>query len=243
MSIVEKIKQKQADIYSHAPITLAFLGDSVTQGCFELYPVEPGSINTVYDGECAYHNRVKQILTMLYPTVPFTVINAGISGDSAPRGNDRVERDVLSYNPDLTVVCFGLNDCGKGREKADEYIDALRGIFTKVKNSNSALIFMTPNTIGLKVNDRIWQPKIRAVAENICTEENRLSLEIHITKAKELCREMNVPVCDCYSIWKQMAESGVDTTSLLSNDINHPTREMHYLFAYELVKMIIGGQI
>lgn len=42
---------------------------------------------------------------------------------------------------------------------------------------------------------------------------------------------------------EKMAKAGVDTTSLLSNDINHPTREMHYLFAYELVKMIIGGEI
>ena len=62
MTVVEKIMKKQADIYSAAPITIAFLGDSVTQGCFELYPVEPGNLNTVYDPESAYHNRVKQIL-------------------------------------------------------------------------------------------------------------------------------------------------------------------------------------
>ena len=41
MTLVEKIKQKQADIYSSRPITLAFLGDSVTLGCFEIYPEEP----------------------------------------------------------------------------------------------------------------------------------------------------------------------------------------------------------
>ena len=243
MTVVEKIMKKQADIYSAAPITIAFLGDSVTQGCFELYPVEPGNLNTVYDPESAYHNRVKQILNMLYPTVPVTVINAGISGDYAPLGAERLQRDVLNFNPDLTVVCFGLNDAGKGADKVDEYVNALRDIFVRARENGSAVIFMTPNTMGLKVNERVWQPKVRAVIENMATDENRASLDLHIEKARELCAELNVPVCDCYALWKQMAAAGVDTTSLLSNDINHPSREMHYMFAYELVKMIIGGQI
>ena len=49
---------------------------------------------------------------------------------------------------------------------------------------------------------------------------------------------MNVPVCDCYALWKQLEAGGVDTTELLSNKINHPTREMNRLFAYELIKTI-----
>ena len=68
-------------------------------------------------------------------------------------------------------------------------------------------------------------------------------MDLHIARAKELCEELGVPVCDCYALWKQMASAGVDTTSLLSNDVNHPTREMHYMFAYELVKLILGGKI
>ncbi len=31
---------------------------------------------------------------------------------------------------------------------------------------------------------------------------------------------------------------GVDITSILSNKINHPTKELHWLFAFELVKMM-----
>ena len=33
-----------------------------------------------------------------------------------------------------------------------------------------------------------------------------------------------------------MYECGVDVTELLSNKINHPTREMNWLFAYSLVE-------
>jgi lysophospholipase L1-like esterase len=243
MQIMKTIAAKAANLHGAKIPTIVFLGDSVTQGCFELYPVEPGNLNTVYDPESAYHNRVKQILNMLYPTVPVTVINAGISGDYAPLGAERLQRDVLNFITDLTVVCFGLNDAGKCADKVDEHENALRDMFVRARENGSAVIFMTPNTMGLKVNERVWQPKVRAVIENMATDENRASLDLHIEKARELCAELNVPVCDCYALWKQMAAAGVDTTSLLSNDINHPSREMHYMFAYELVKLILRGDI
>ena len=64
--------------------------------------------------------------------------------------------------------------------------------------------------------------------------------EYHIERAKEICREKNVPVCDCYAIWKNLAACGVDTTELLCNRINHPSREMHKVFAYELIRTIFS---
>ena len=39
-----------------------------------------------------------------------------------------------------------------------------------------------------------------------------------------------------------MLEGGVDTTDLLSNHINHPVRQMHCLFAAELVKVMFKEQ-
>jgi hypothetical protein len=36
-----------------------------------------------------------------------------------------------------------------------------------------------------------------------------------------------------------MKSAGVDTTALLSNRINHPTREMNALFADELIKTML----
>ena len=54
--------------------------------------------------------------------------------------------------------------------------------------------------------------------------------------ARELCASMEIPVCDCYALWKKLADGGVNTTDLLSNYLNHPTREMNKMFAYELVR-------
>ena len=53
-----------------------------------------------------------------------------------------------------------------------------------------------------------------------------------------LAESMGVPVCDCYGMWKKLAETR-DITALLANRINHPTREMHELFAQALFEMIL----
>ena len=53
-----------------------------------------------------------------------------------------------------------------------------------------------------------------------------------------LAKEMGISVCDCYYEWKKLNKT-TDTTMLLENRINHPTREMHKLFADKLFSLLI----
>ena len=50
-------------------------------------------------------------------------------------------------------------------------------------------------------------------------------------KREEIAAKYNVPVIDVYAKWKELESYGIDTSLLLCNYINHPTRKMHYLFA------------
>ena len=59
------------------------------------------------------------------------------------------------------------------------------------------------------------------------------------TQGKRVAEECGVRVCDAHAKWQQMARCGVDTTELLSNKINHPTKELNWLFAYELLNTIM----
>ena len=43
-----------------------------------------------------------------------TLINAGIGATDSDYGCLRVQRDVLSQNPDLVIVEFAVNDIGPG---------------------------------------------------------------------------------------------------------------------------------
>ena len=60
----------------------------------------------VFDSEQGYPARFRRLLSMLYPKAQINIFNAGISGDSVPGGLARMERDLLPYHPDLTIVCY-----------------------------------------------------------------------------------------------------------------------------------------
>ena len=221
------------------PVTVAFLGDSVTQGCFECYSDENGSIQTVFDIKSAYGARFKEMLNLLYPNVQINVINSGISGDSAIRALNRVERDVLRYCPDLTVVSFGLNDSTGGLENLDNYGCSLKKIIEKIKASGSEVIFLTQNYMNTKVSCHLKERHFRDLAERFSEVQNNGVLKKYFEKAKEICAETGAKVCDLYPTWEKMERAGVDITELLSNKLNHPIREYHYYIAIKLLETIM----
>ena len=239
MKIIEKLARKTRDIGGSEGVTIAFLGDSVTQGCFELYKKENNRIETEFDKRYSYERYLFDILCTLYPEATVNIINAGISGDTAPRGALRVERDVIRHQPDLTVVCYGLNDCRSKPESVGNYLSALGTIFEKLRAAGSEIIFMTPNMMATKVSPRLTDPDFIETAERLSRLQTEGYMDAHIEAAKKLCAAQNVPVCDCYALWKKMDESGVDVTELLANRINHPTREMNRLFAVELARTML----
>jgi hypothetical protein len=81
-------------------------------------------------------------------------------------------------------------------------------------------------------------PELLGFAERTAKEQNEGLMDKYIYSAKELAESMGVPVCDCYSKWKELSKTE-DVTNLLINRINHPTPKMHELFAESLFKMII----
>ena len=241
MKIIEKMAQKAQNNMDHPGVTIAFLGDSVTQGCFEICEIRPGEIEAIYDKNAAYHNYLARIFAVLFPTVPVSIMNAGISGDNAPHGLLRLERDVLRHSPDLTVVCFGLNDCGGGEAGLPGYTAALAEIFRKLTRSGSEVIFMTPNTMCTKVSHTLDNELFRGVAAGIAGLQNGGVLDKYVAAAIDTANACGVRVCDCYARWKRLCECGVDTTELLANKINHPDRNMNWLFAAALAETMFSA--
>lgn len=239
MKIMEKIKGKANNNAGCEGVTIGFLGDSVTQGCFEIYNKADGNIETVFDKTNAYHKHLADMLAILFPTVPVNIINAGISGGNAPRGLDRLERDIIRHQPDLTVVCFGLNDSTKGMDGIGDYLNALGKIFDRLNEAGGEVIFMTPNMMCTEVSCHIKEENHIKCATGIAKTQNEGILEAYLEAAKKLAEEKGVVVCDCYAKWKTLQRWGADITELLSNKINHPTREMNKLFAVSLLETMM----
>ena len=225
MKVSEKINMDKPGLLNNGPINIVAFGDSITHGAFNGYN----------DYEAVYWNLLKQKLNKFRDAVPVNVINAGIGGASASSSLYRIERDVLSHHPDLVIVCFGLNDIS---EELSQYLSSLKTIFSECTASGAEVIFMTPNMLNTYVADDTPKKWLYYAAQTMVWQ-NEGRMDKYISEAIRLCKEMDVTVCDCYKEWKTLYEKGVDTTLLLSNRINHPTEEMHKLFADMLFDIII----
>ncbi len=228
MKICEKINLDQKGLIEHGPITIVAFGDSVTHGA-----VGEGEINY----ETVYWNRLRQKINAVRSYVPVNVINAGIGGITAKASVDRMDKQVLAHNPDLIIVCFGLNDVNGPLE---DYLSALEKIFEKGKKSGADMIFLTPNMLNTRVAEDT-APHHLEYAAKTAEMQNSGRMDSYMDSAVKLAEKMEIPVCDCYKKWKAMAESE-DITQLLANRINHPTRAMHELFAESLFEMIFDTE-
>ena len=229
MKIKEKINLDMQGLIEHGPITIVAFGDSVTHGA-----VGSGEI----DYESVYWNRLRKKINAKRNYVPVNVINAGIGGITASSSVGRLEKQVLAHNPDLVIVCFGLNDVNA---ELETYLTALRTIFMRLKESDTEVIFMTPNMLNTYVADDapiMHKEYAKKTAE--MQNEGRMDLFMH--SAVALAKELDIAVCDCYQQWKELSKTQ-DITQLLANRINHPTREMHELFAENLFKVIFDEDV
>lgn len=224
MKISEKLLMDQSGLIENGPITIVAFGDSVTHGA-----VGPGE----FDYETVYWNRLRKKINDVRNYVPVNVINAGIGGITAKESLTRMEGQVFAHNPDLVIVCFGLNDVNG---TLNEYISPMKSIFERCNSQKCDTIFMTPNMLNTYVADDTDE-NLRGYAAKTAEMQNSGRMDKYIYSAVQVADDLGIKVCDCYGEWKKLAKTE-DTTMLLVNRINHPTKEMHELFADGLFKII-----
>lgn len=227
MKVKDKLNLDYDGLIEYGPINIVAFGDSVTHGA-----VGPDEI----DYESVYWNRLKKKINAVRNYVPVNVINSGIGGITAEGSIVRLERDVFSHNPDLVIVCFGLNDVNGTLEA---YISSLEKIFSECKKRGIETVFLTPNMLNTYVADDTL-PELLEYAENTAKMQISGRMDVFIYSAVELAESMNITVCDCYTEWKRLSLV-TDVTMLLANRINHPVREMHELFAQSIFDAIMKG--
>jgi lysophospholipase L1-like esterase len=227
MTIKEKLHLDKEGLMEHGPINIVIFGDSVSHG----------ALNGTIDYENVYWNLLKRKFNAYRDYTPVNMINASIGGTTASASVARLEKQVLIHEPDLVIVCFGLNDVNR---ELKDYIDALRYIFKRCQEKDIDLILLTPNMLNTYVAEdtpkQYWD-----YAFKTAEMQNEGRMDEFVYSAIALAKEMNVTVCDCYSKWKKLAETE-DTTMMLANRINHPTSEMHKMFADALYELIMGDE-
>lgn len=238
MKIITKLEHKSENPSSDSPLKIAFLGDSVTHGCFELVNKGEKGFDCVYDMKSVYHSLLKTRIETVFSNCAVSVINAGISGDSAPNGAERVQRDIISASPDLCVVCYGLNDV-LSPDGAKKYIAGLDAVFEQLSAAQIDTVFMTPNMMcTYKMPELSCDDFLTRMGNDCVRAQTDGTMDSFMSAAVTLCNKRAVPVCDCYARWKSLYSHGADVTCLLANHLNHPVRYMHGLFAKALFELL-----
>ena len=113
------------------------------------------------------------------------------------------------------------------------------GNFEKLQAAGKEIIFMTPNMMNPTVSVHAHDDDFVALSKGCMDTQVNGFLDMYVQKAKEVCAQYQVPVCDCYAKWKQLHKYGADITELLANKVNHPIREMNWMFAVSLFETMI----
>ena len=233
LSRLHKRIAEKANDPSAAPVLIVAFGDSVTQGM------------TAYGEQThdeVYHARLKWMLESWYPQCTFSVINAGVSGQSATGALALLERDVIRHQPDLVLISFGLNDAWGGLEKVGAFADALTQSVTRIQNeTKSEVILLTPSFMNKADNPRVHLVH-RHLISGMAEIQNSGTLAAYAEAVRQVAQQLAVPCADVYRAWEALAEQGVDTDAMLANGLNHPTAEAHEIAAEALIRIVIGEQ-
>ncbi len=108
-------------------ITVAYIGGSITEG------YNAGTTEF-------YAKTCTDLLQGYFPDITVTGVNAGISGTPSLLGNLRLERDVLSADPDIVFVEFAVND-GQESDYKNAYESLVRTLLTQDKDIAVVLLF------------------------------------------------------------------------------------------------------
>jgi len=103
------------------PITLGYLGGSITQGSLSSTP------------DTCYAALTTKWWREQYPQTEITYINGGIGGTTSQFGAARADSDILAYEPDFVIIEFSVND-----DNSLFFRETYEGLVRKVYTSKTA---------------------------------------------------------------------------------------------------------
>lgn len=110
------------------PVTVGFIGGSITQGSLSTKP------------ELCYAHRVYDWFKKVLPNTEIKYVNAGIGATDSEFAAARVSEHLLSQKPDFVLMEFAVNDEGKDDKYLETYEGALRQIL--LSESKPAVLLM-----------------------------------------------------------------------------------------------------
>lgn len=220
-----------ATLLGSGVIKMVAFGDSVTAGHTRADTVEP---------DASYPAKVATALMAKQPGLRVHLVNAGVPGDTATEALSRLEHDVVSHDPDVVLVGFGLNDAVGMRGMTGGFAgvplfeDSLTQVVARVcQEAGAHVVLLTPNFMSTGDNPRVDRRE-REYLPVLTRLQTEGVVAAYAAAIRSVAAAQGVPVADVYVAWECLRAAGRDTDELLANGLNHPGDEGHALAA-ELV--------
>jgi len=195
----------RADWPKNRAVMIVCHGHSVPAGYFK---------TPVVNSLGAYPHQLRAGLAKKYPHAVINVVVTAIGGEDSEKGLARFERDVISLQPDVVTIDYGLNDRGMGLERAAL---AWRAMIERAQASGAKVILLTPTPD----TTARWTDPADKLAQ-------------HAEQIRILAREYNVALVDSYGAFLRHAAAGGTTETLMSQR-NHPNEKGHALVSEALL--------
>ncbi len=190
------------DLKNGCNVTIVAFGDSITAG----YAVRRG-----------FPSFWKEMLLRKYPDSKIEMINSGVSGDTTMDGLARLDWSVLSYEPDLVTINFGINDCvlGLGLDEFEvNFVEMVRRIRS---GPDSEVLLLSSQPLETPPYDR-------------------LVLDYYQT-IERVARQMDVGFVDVYGAWMARVSQGTSLGSLILPGLDHPNEAGYRIIAEALMRL------
>ncbi len=194
----------RADLESGEPLTWVAIGDSITAGT---------------NSPFRYTDRVEEVIREHYQNSRITLHNAGVPGDTTAGGLGRLERDVLSHNPDVVFVEFGWNDFKNG-VNPQAFESDLRQLVDQLTAARVPVIYLLTTT-QVDVALANWKIKKRNAI------------------IRGIAREKDCGLIDLYAAFAYANQQGTSLNDLMSNDNIHPSGAGQQVIARAIVREFI----
>ncbi len=214
------------------PITIVFMGDSITEGQY------------VHHSQRWTERVTREIRTFasdLIDTDQLHFFNRGISGETTRQGLERFPRDVQVLQPNVMTLQFGLNDCNcwdtdRGLPRVSEaaYRANLLEMIARARAFGAAHIILSTNHPTLRHRKLICGQTL---------EERRVQYNEIV---REVAKEANVILCDIEKAFANVDRDQLSTMLLSEPDVLHLSQLGHekyasaiFVYIAEAVKQVI----
>ena len=129
-------------------ITVGYIGGSITEGASATWQKCWARISANW-------------LVKHYPESEITYVNAGISGTPSSFGNMRLNRDLLSHNPDIVFIEFAVNDSATPIQR--ESFESMVRTTLSQENDPAVVVVLSYSGYGEFDEDSVYMKELAAL--------------------------------------------------------------------------------